>query len=217
MEDKSKVIVFEMKEMALLLLLLVVVASISFMMGVHIGKDMAYEKAGYAPEDKEAINLMSSQEESVKEIESKDEAKKISDEEIRTKLREELENLQKNVDDNPTEKVEQRIDSSSITPAETTPAKTEFVEEKKSEQSSMLGKYTIQIGSYPSLKEAKDYAEGFTIRGYNPIINEVHIDGKGTWYRVSLETFDSIPDAKSYISKEESLFQGIEYLIVELK
>jgi septal ring-binding cell division protein DamX len=80
----------------------------------------------------------------------------------------------------------------------------------------MVGKYTIQLGSYNTLDEAKQFAEGFTVRGYNPIINEVKIEGKGTWYRVSLGVFTTVEEAKSYIKQEQSLFSGQDHVISKI-
>ena len=98
-------------------------------------------------------------------------------------------------------------------------------EDKKNENKSvapqtsspMDGKYTIQLGSYPSVEEAKSFAEGFTVRGYGPNINETTIEGKGTWYRVSLGLFGTVEEAKTYIKNEQSLFSGQDYVITELK
>src|SRR5690606_23647583 len=89
--------------------------------------------------------------------------------------------------------------------------------ETNSNSDSMLGKFTVQLGSYPSLEEAKQFAEGFTVRGYNPIINETRITDKGTWYRVSLGLFSSVEEAKTYIRNEQSLFSGQDYVITEIK
>lgn len=77
------------------------------------------------------------------------------------------------------------------------------------------GNYTIQLGSYPQEADAIKFADGFRIRGYNPILSEVRIPDKGIWYRVSLGTFTTVAQAKEYISKEESLFQGQDYVITE--
>jgi len=83
--------------------------------------------------------------------------------------------------------------------------------------STMVGKFTIQLGSYNTMDEAKQFAEGFTVRGYNPIINEVKIDGKGKWYRVSLGLFNTAEEAKKYIKDEQSLFSGQDHIITEIK
>src|SRR5690606_26807302 len=85
------------------------------------------------------------------------------------------------------------------------------------ETSPMAGKYTIQLGSYNSMEEARQFAEGFTVRGYSPIINEVKIPGKGNWYRVSLGLFNTVDEAKTYIKSEQSLFSGQDHIIAEIK
>jgi len=74
------------------------------------------------------------------------------------------------------------------------------------------GKFTIQLGSHKTTSEAEKFADGFRIRGYDPIINEVELKGQ-TWYRVSLGVFTSVSEAKEYIIKEKSLFQGQDYVI----
>lgn len=82
---------------------------------------------------------------------------------------------------------------------------------------SLNGKVTIQLGSFDNEQEAKDFAEGFSVRGYEPILNQVDIVGKGTWYRVSIGVFTTVQEAKDYIKKEKSLFQGQDYIIKEFK
>ncbi|OFZ27992.1 MAG: hypothetical protein A2381_02720 [Bdellovibrionales bacterium RIFOXYB1_FULL_37_110] len=76
------------------------------------------------------------------------------------------------------------------------------------------GKYTIQLGSYRKLEDAEAFASGFKVRGYNPIISTTEIS-TGVWFRVSLETFDTINDAKNYIKQERELFTGSDYYIVK--
>jgi cell division protein FtsN len=79
----------------------------------------------------------------------------------------------------------------------------------------LSGKYTIQLGSHRDRKDAEKFAEGFRIRGHNPIISEVELKEKGgTWYRVSIGVFDTITEAKDYIiNQERALFQGQDYVI----
>ena len=75
------------------------------------------------------------------------------------------------------------------------------------------GKFTIQLGSYQSLRDAESFADGFRIRGYKPIINEVDIKKRGIWYRVSLGIFESAGKAKDYVLREKVLFKGQDYVI----
>ena len=63
------------------------------------------------------------------------------------------------------------------------------------------------------MEDAEKFANGFRVRGYNPVINEVEIENRGSWFRVSLGVFDTIEDTKEFIIKEKSLFQGMDYVI----
>jgi cell division septation protein DedD len=86
--------------------------------------------------------------------------------------------------------------------------------------SSFIGKYTIQLGSYRTLDEAKNFANGFLVKGYKPLVREVDVRGQGTWYRVSLGVFESISAATQYIQKENSLFGAFkkdQYFVQEIK
>ena len=75
------------------------------------------------------------------------------------------------------------------------------------------GKFTIQLGSYQSIADAQSFADGFRVRGYKVIVNEVELNGRGIWFRVSLGIFDSVSEAKSYVLREKVLFKGQDYVI----
>lgn len=78
------------------------------------------------------------------------------------------------------------------------------------------GKFTIQLYANQSKAAAQDFADAFIVKGYDVIINEASIPGKGNWYRVSIGVFDTIDGAKAYLAKEKSLFQGEDYIIQQL-
>jgi cell division protein FtsN len=201
MEENNKVVIFEKKEIILVFIFVVVLIITSFTLGIRLGKKLAFNDSGIKEEDVKTVELKSADEEDVEAIVSED--AKLTDEEKLKKLMDESKNklsdeLQKFSSD-------QKI-------ASTEPAKESATEGPKVE-----GKYTIQLGSYNTVEEAKQFAEGFTVRGYNPIVNEVIIDGKGTWYRVSLGIFKTVEEAKTYIKQEQSLFSGQEHVISEIK
>lgn len=110
------------------------------------------------------------------------------------------------------EQIEQQIDEG----VSDTSTRREDNDQLKPDQA-IVGKYTIQVGSFKTLNEAQEFADAFLIRDYSPIINEVDIDGSGKWYRVSLGVFGSIRDAKTYVSQEKSLFNNQEYVITEIR
>ena len=199
MEENNKVIVFEKKEIVLMLIFVVVLIITSFTLGIRLGKKLTLDEAGIQPIDQKTVELKSGQEEDVEKTVEED-AKLTDDEKLKklmdeskTRLSNELEKFSTEEKTSPNQSVESQATSS------------------------MSGKVTIQLGSYPTVDEAKQFAEGFTVRGYSPIINETTIDGKGTWYRVSLGLFGSVEEAKTYIKNEQSLFSGQDYVITELK
>lgn len=49
--------------------------------------------------------------------------------------------------------------------------------------------YSLQVGSYPSLKEAKHQFSALNQSELKPDLREVEIEGKGKWYRIYLGHF----------------------------
>ncbi len=221
MEEKSKLFVFDRLEVVIIFLFMVVLAVTCFTLGVSIGKKFAIRSAGIIPEDQQNIILKSKTEEYVDEVieenknemvEEKAKSDSLAGNTIK-RLTEEFEELDENTE-NPSEATKKVLEGTKDAPAPkaaaTAPAKNE-------DESSLVGKFTIQLGSYQNLEDAKNFADGFTVRGYNPIINEVKLGGRGIWYRVSLGLFENMNEAKEYIQKEKSLFQGQNYIIAEIK
>jgi len=200
MEENNKVIVFEKKEIILVFLLVLILIVTSFTIGVRLGKKISLDAAGVKPQDVKSVELKSSVEEDAEktiaedsDIPDEEKLKKLMDE-SKARLEGELEKFSQ--DDAPAKSI--------AAPESEVP-------------SAMAGKFTIQLGSYNNLEEAKQFAEGFTVRGYNPIINEVKISGKGLWYRVSLGLFNTVDEAKKYIRDEQSLFAGQDHIITEIR
>ncbi len=196
MSENTKLYVFEKKEVLLLFIFMILIALTSFLLGVKMGKSYGLEKIGITPADQKAVELKSTDEEVILNEQSQvNEAhNELSSE---TKQKEQFDESYKKLQD----------EFSKLNKNESTDVKAEMAKD------SYVGKYTIQLGSNRSLADSEKFAEGFRARGYNPIINEVKIEGQGMWYRVSLGVFDSIQEAKDYIIKEKSLFQGQDYVI----
>lgn len=217
MADKSKLYVFEKKEIALIFIFMLLVATTTFMLGVRIGKNYSFEAAGITAQDKEQIQLLSEEEEEMDErlgdghdhSLSKEELEDQAFQTIRQRVQEQLQGTGPSI-----ESKEREDRPVAPAPIESVQAPTTKVEtHPPAERSEFSGKFTIQLGSYRSLKDAEDFARGFMARGYDPIINEVDIPGRGTWFRVSLGVFDNSTQAKEYIQRERELFQGQEYVI----
>jgi hypothetical protein len=209
MDDKTKLYVFAKKEIFLIFVFMLLISLTSFMVGIKVGKNTGLLNAGYTPEDRQRVDILSGQEEAVEKIldEKKSEPSRPVDvnkvnQSLEEKLRQELEE----VESNPKAPVE-------VVAPPPVVNEVHAATETKPRQDLYAGKYTIQLGSHRALKDAEDFAQGFKVRGYSPIITEVELTGRGIWYRVSLGVFSSVAEAKDYILKEKTLFQGQDYVI----
>lgn len=215
MDSKTKLYVFAKKEVALIFIFMILIAITSFVMGVKIGKNYSLEMAGITKEDqKKVVELLSKKEEQLEEIKKNAEAHQVESGDIESKLQEKI-SAEFGVEGGPAPTGAHG--AAAVAPAHgpmsTEPAKREAGHAGKD---GLTGKLTIQLGSHRTLKEAEDFAEGFKARGYDPIINQIDIKGKGTWYRVSLGAFNTNEEARAYIAKEKTLFIGQDYTIVKM-
>lgn len=210
MDSKTKLFVFAKKEVALIFIFMILIAITSFVMGVKIGKNYSMEMAGVTPADqKKVVELLSNKEEDLEAIKKDAEAHVVESGDIEHKLQEKI-----------SAEFGSGADAGHGAAAVGHTATQNMSTEKSHAETSkdgLSGKFTIQLGSHRTLKEAEDFAEGFKARGYDPIINQIDIKGKGTWYRVSLGAFSNMDEAKSYISKEKTLFIGQDYTIVKMQ
>ncbi len=243
MEDKTKLFVFARKEVALIFIFMILVSISSFLIGVKIGKEYSYEMAGYTQEQRDKIELKSREEEVVSKLETeineKQNVNKVENEketidDTYRELKEEFNKLEKHGKDYGTikpkkapskESISEQIKTFSRMPIddsikfknakleESVPQAISSELKNIGKKDKLAGNYTVQLGSFPNIKEAEEFADGFKVRGYNPIINEVDLKTRGLWYRVSLGIFESIAEAKTYIVKEKSLFRGTDYVI----
>ena len=162
--------------------------------------------AGITPEDqKKVVELLSNKEEELSSIKANPEANTVESSDIENKLQ---------------EKISEEFGGGAVktdASAHSTPvAGAHSAATSTPATDALSGKYTIQLGSHRTLKEAESFAEGFRARGYNPIINQIEIKGKGTWYRVSLEAFNTPEEARSYVGREKTLFMGQDYTIIKM-
>lgn len=214
-ENNNKLFVFEKKEILLIFIFVILMAIISFTLGVRTGKSLSLKNDEYSASDIKNIDLKSVDEEFVDDVvkpEMKDETISASDgqNDMEERLREEMEKLATQdikIEKNEVEKPSAIEDSTTKEVVEKNKTKT------TGEGGDFTGKYTIQLFSHQSQAAAQDFADGFLLKGYDVIINEAIIAGKGKWYRVSIGIFDDVNQAKDYLQKEKSLFQDKNYII----
>jgi septal ring-binding cell division protein DamX len=237
MEENSKLFVFEKKEVILIFVFIVLISVISFTLGVRTGKGLSLKHDDFNKQDVKTIDLKSVDEEFVDTVIDKNTEIKKQVDQTETRPSSTADSSVTSVDDQKAMELRLREemeklaneDVDNISPAMKV-NETPLVVEKNNSESSFdksaqstddvynrnkdfKGKYTIQLFSNQSEEAAKDFADGFIVKGYDVIVNEVILAGKGKWYRVSIGVFDSVNDAKEYLNKENKLFQANKYII----
>ncbi len=204
--EEQKIVIFAKKEVLLIFICMVLIAFLSFLMGIKIGKYYSLEKVGIVKEDIQEVKLRA-------KLEKELERTPTSAEPVAVAPQKEIESSTKKLTEEfaALSSQTERVPSSVTAPAAST-YRPKVEEKPKSEYS---GKFTVQLGSYRSYGDAEKFADGFRIRGYDPIIQEIEVKEHGMMYRVSVGVFGTQKEANEYILSEKSLFQGQEYLIVK--
>lgn len=202
MEQDPRVFVFEKKEIFLIFVFVLIMSVTCFTLGVNLGKKLALEKSGVTPADVQALEMKSVEEEFADQVMAED---KLSDEE-------KIEQLKKEMKD----KLDNELQSISQDETPATATNSTAASEAPAANPN-IGKFSIQLGSFNNMQDAKQFAEGFTARGYEAIIYETQLADKGTWYRVTIGLFETAGEARDYIKKEASLFQDQDHVVIEIK
>ena len=197
-------------EIFLIFMFILFITLIAFVFGVKIGKDHSFEDSGFIEQDKQKVEFLSNQEEEINTLTEKGKNLKENNkqqilDETYQQLKFEFEKLDQHQDRAKKDKVKKEAMEKQYSQARKRKA--------KEIKDHFQGKYTIQLGSYRKIKDAERFADGFRVRGYNPIISNVKIKNRGIWHRVSLGVFKTVAEAKEYIIKEKSLFFEQDYVI----
>jgi cell division septation protein DedD len=82
------------------------------------------------------------------------------------------------------------------------------------EEAAPVGKYSIQVGSFPTLEDATKASNVWKAKGYHAFLSAGQIPNKGTWYRVRLGTFPSRESAEKFLErlKEKEKTSGLVVL-----
>lgn len=224
--------------------MIIISAIIAFVLGIKVGKGITYTEEGFTPSDRETINspvvdMQSKDEESASEIiksrvgeseeggdpsaaQDGEQANKENIKKTHQQLKAEFDKLKEmepgtapdpeSLKKDPTAAVEKVVKKNDGLASQDSVA----TDNQGGLREKYIGKYTIQLGSHRTLEESKNFADGFRHLGYNAIINEVDLPGKGVWYRTSLGAFNTVAEAKDYVKEKESLFQGQDYVIVKI-
>ena len=218
MEDSNKLFVFEKKEVLLIFVFVVLIAVTAFTLGVRVGKGLvakdeltpqkpvkAMELKSEAEEDADRLSELNNDKMNNSEVlgtDSEDSSLRLND--LDEKFKEVADGEETSLEDTQMDDV-------------TMPSMDTNASEPKEEKRDLSGKYTIQLVSRKSPDAAAEFAEPFRAAGYDVIVNEVEIEGKGTWYRVSIGAFNTKIEAEEYMQSENDLFQGKDYIIKQFR
>lgn len=235
-EDKSKLFVFDKKEVVLIFVFVIVITITAFTLGVRIGKSLSLKSAGYTKEDiSKTVDLKSVEEESAdKDLGDSsetgfeasldgsgalDKAKaKLDSLSIDQRLENEFSKAAEGKHSDEEKKVEITSEEKEIMDTmNAMPSDINNEEPLYKDGDSNAGKFTIQLVSLETKEEAEKYAEPFVAANYVVVINKAIVAGKGVWYRVGIGLFDTHNEAKDYLEKEKSLFRGKNYLINQMQ
>lgn len=200
MEEDQKPFIFEKREVALIFICMILMAFLTFTLGVKVGKTYTFKKEGFTKEDEKSLKLKSDLEEQI-------EAKvNIETPEDLKETKEAITNFRKLEDEF------KKVDLKDVAPKEAPKkdlAETDIEERPLKE---FKEKWTILLGTYRARGDAEKFADGFRIRGYEPVIwrfiQEVEDGPRGVVYRVSLGAWDknNKRGAQEYILENSSLF-----------
>jgi cell division septation protein DedD len=204
MEQKQRLFIYDRKEMGILILLAVMVTVFAFTLGVHLGKKVEIHQAGVAADPNAPVPLAATAPDELPNRQDLTEQGKgaphaadeslnqaIHDEVTRTGVRLEVKR-----------QVDLPTDVRSPTEGATTLHSVLVTQIPAFERPAPSGKFTLQVGSYPSVADAKDQTDGLEALGLKPYLREASLKGKGVWYRIFVG---------GYASKEAAEKAGEQY------
>lgn len=229
-ERKQRFFIYDRKEMGVLMLLGVMVALFSFTLGVHLGKRITpsgpvLAENDAAPADTVADKLPNRQE-------LAEQGKGIAqavDETLDKSLHEEVTKSGIKLDTHipvelPEEAKAPDAGKTSEAPKgqDKKPAETEQQVSAPSEKALSLsfprpgGTFTLQIGSYPNMDEARDQVDSLKALGMKPFLRTAEVKGKGKWFRVYLGGYESKDQAEKAGERFQSRHVIDAYIVAKM-
>lgn len=195
MEEKRSLLIYNRREMGILVVLAVTVALFAFTLGVHLGKKVLPRRIEPAPTEAAPV------------------ATQLDEVPGRQELAEQSKGAAQGVDETLTKVLQDEVTRSRI--ALEVPRQIEFPEKTKSRNGGATtekrgadavkadgGKYTIQVGSFPKVEEAREQLHAIEALGLEPQLHSAQVKGKGQWFRIYIG---------QYATKEEADQAGQGY------
>jgi DedD protein len=75
------------------------------------------------------------------------------------------------------------------------------------------GGYQLQVSSFRTQSEANDFADQLRARGHKSYVQEAHVTGRGTWFRVRVGPFATQHAAATYRSSFEAKEHVVPFIV----
>lgn len=204
MEQKQRFFIYDRKEMGVLLLLGVMVAIFAFTLGVHLGKRVGPSSVAQGPGDAETVPTVPDKIPNRQELtEQAKGAQQAADESLNQALHDEVARTGIKLDTPrqlalPEKPVSKNAGATTETPPvqvkqeapDEKPASAPEVDAVALHRTAPEGHFTLQIGSYPVLEEARDQADSLEALGLKPYMRPATVRGK-QWYRLYVGGFNT--------------------------
>lgn len=196
MNQKQRIFIYDRKEMAVLLLLGVMVAVFAFTLGVHLGKRVGGKAPGAPAAETAPVATIADKTPDGKDLADQTKnAAQAADDTLDQSLHDEVQKTGLKLDTS--HPVDLPKDAKSANAGATTLKTAAEIDKPADEETSAPvtakkiapGHYTLQVGSYPQLKEARSRADEIRGQGLAPTVQEAEIQGKGRWYRIYIGEF----------------------------
>lgn len=96
---------------------------------------------------------------------------------------------------------------------EKAPPESKAVAKKEKEATVQSGRYTVQVVSFREKEKAESLSKKIRGFGYTPQIAKTDISGKGQWYRVTVEGFETKQAAEKAVETLTSKIKGLSCVI----
>lgn len=186
--------------MGVLLLLGVMVAFFAFTLGVHLGKRVSpHPLAAGDSHSAEPAATLPDQVPHRQEIQDQAKATAASvDEALGQALHDEVVRTGIKLDFPRQVNLPDKVKKVSTRPAEAPKSslpQPETIEAFK--RASPQGQFTLQIGSYTSIQDAKDQVDAVEALGLKPYLRSAEVRGRGQWYRIYLGGYETKEQAQA--------------------
>ena len=207
MEQKQRLYIYDRKEMVILTFLGVLVAAFAFTLGVHLGKRVAHPTAaglqvGEAKHAETTPDTVPSrhelQEQHKAAVAGVDETlnQSLHEEVVRTGIKLDSPRQIELPDDSKPKSVGDGSTATQKASPRKELAQIVFDDIAATRRNPPEGRFTLQVGSYNSLGDAKDQVDAMEALGLKPVLRAADIRGRGRWYRVYLGGYPSQAEAE---------------------